>query len=102
MLTELGCFSEEIARVYVAEVVLALEYLHSRSIVHRGLFVFFFSKFLENLLFILLLGNQDLKPDNLLITANGHLKLTDFGLSHIGLFNCLLILFYFEKHFTIF
>ncbi|KAL1208969.1 putative serine/threonine protein kinase IRE [Cardamine amara subsp. amara] len=50
------------ARVYIAEVVLALEYLHSEGIVHR-----------------------DLKPDNLLIAHDGHLKLTDFGLSKVGL-----------------
>jgi len=52
----------DLARLYFAETVLALEYLHSYGIVHR-----------------------DLKPDNLLITATGHIKLTDFGLSKIGL-----------------
>jgi len=50
------------ARLYFAEMVLAVEYLHSYGIVHR-----------------------DLKPDNLLITALGHIKLTDFGLSKMGL-----------------
>ncbi|GJN23543.1 hypothetical protein PR202_gb11202 [Eleusine coracana subsp. coracana] len=46
------------------DVVLALEYLHSMQIVHR-----------------------DLKPDNLLIAHDGHIKLTDFGLSKVGLIN---------------
>lgn len=32
----------------------------------------------------MLMFNSDLKPDNLLIDQNGHLKLTDFGLSRIG------------------
>ena len=50
------------AKLYIAETVLALEYLHSIGIVHR-----------------------DLKPDNMLINAEGHIKLTDFGLSRIGL-----------------
>ncbi|ESN99204.1 hypothetical protein HELRODRAFT_189030 [Helobdella robusta] len=52
----------DMARLYFAETVLALEYLHNFGIVHR-----------------------DLKPDNLLITSIGHIKLTDFGLSKIGL-----------------
>ncbi|WVQ85691.1 hypothetical protein IAT38_007857 [Cryptococcus sp. DSM 104549] len=60
----LGGLSEEWARNYTAEVVLGLEYLHARNIVHR-----------------------DIKPDNLLIDSRGHLKLTDFGLSRIGLLN---------------
>ena len=54
----------DLARMYFAETVLAVEYLHSYGIVHR-----------------------DLKPDNLLITSMGHIKLTDFGLSKMGLMN---------------
>ncbi|XP_020866277.1 probable serine/threonine protein kinase IRE3 isoform X1 [Arabidopsis lyrata subsp. lyrata] len=64
MLRKLGCLDETNARVYIAEVVLALEYLHSEGVVHR-----------------------DLKPDNLLIAHDGHVKLTDFGLSKVGLIN---------------
>ncbi|XP_064607018.1 microtubule-associated serine/threonine-protein kinase 3-like isoform X3 [Liolophura sinensis] len=64
LLKNLGPLPFDMARIYFAESVLALEYLHSYGIVHR-----------------------DLKPDNLLITATGHLKLTDFGLSKMGLMN---------------
>ncbi|PKU69987.1 probable serine/threonine protein kinase IREH1 isoform X1 [Dendrobium catenatum] len=64
LLRNLGCLNEEVARIYIAEVVLALEYLHSLRVVHR-----------------------DLKPDNLLIAHDGHIKLTDFGLSKVGLIN---------------
>lgn len=58
----LGALPEDWAKKYLAEVVLGVEHLHSRSIVHR-----------------------DLKPDNLLIDGKGHLKLTDFGLSRMGM-----------------
>ncbi|KAL9256172.1 putative serine/threonine protein kinase IREH1 [Drosera capensis] len=64
LLRNLGCLEEDVARVYIAEVVLALEYVHSLNVVHR-----------------------DLKPDNLLIAHDGHIKLTDFGLSKVGLIN---------------
>lgn len=62
LLKNLGPLPFDMARFYFAETVLAVEYLHSYGIVHR-----------------------DLKPDNLLITALGHIKLTDFGLSKMGL-----------------
>nr|XP_015826296.2 microtubule-associated serine/threonine-protein kinase 3 isoform X1 [Nothobranchius furzeri]XP_015826297.2 microtubule-associated serine/threonine-protein kinase 3 isoform X1 [Nothobranchius furzeri] len=64
LLKNMGPLPVEMSRMYFAETVLALEYLHNYGIVHR-----------------------DLKPDNLLITSMGHIKLTDFGLSKIGLMN---------------
>ena len=56
-----GYMEESMASFYTAEVSLALEYLHSHGIVHR-----------------------DLKPDNMLLSREGHVKLTDFGLSKIS------------------
>ncbi|KAF9580689.1 hypothetical protein BGW38_002566, partial [Lunasporangiospora selenospora] len=61
LLSVFGLFDEDMARMYIAECILALEYLHSNGITHR-----------------------DLKPDNMLVNAEGHLKLTDFGLSRIS------------------
>ena len=58
----LGGLPEDWSKKYLGEVILGVEHLHSRGIVHR-----------------------DLKPDNLLIDQKGHLKLTDFGLSRMGL-----------------
>lgn len=60
LLTVSGYFDESAARFYCAEIAMALEYLHKHGIIHR-----------------------DIKPDNMLLSANGHVKLTDFGLSKI-------------------
>ncbi|KAG0010063.1 hypothetical protein BGZ80_001821 [Entomortierella chlamydospora] len=61
LLAVFGSFDEDMAKMYIAECVLALEYLHANGITHR-----------------------DLKPDNMLVNAEGHIKLTDFGLSRIS------------------
>ena len=55
-------FDEGRARFYAAEMILALEYLHKSGVVYR-----------------------DLKPENILIDSEGHIRLTDFGLSKSGL-----------------
>ena len=53
-------FSEEKAKFYAAEIILALNYLHKNNCIYR-----------------------DLKPENILIDKEGHIKLTDFGLSKL-------------------
>lgn len=60
LLNVYGFFDEGMAAFYVAEVSLALRYLHSHGIIHR-----------------------DIKPDNMLLSKEGHVKLTDFGLSKV-------------------
>ncbi|XP_059900822.1 serine/threonine-protein kinase greatwall isoform X1 [Gadus macrocephalus] len=57
-----GYFDQDMAVKYIIEVSLALDYLHRHNIIHR-----------------------DLKPDNMLISNEGHIKLTDFGLSKVKL-----------------
>jgi len=55
-----GKFSEQKSKLYICEIILALEFLHNNNIIYR-----------------------DLKPENVLIDKFGHIKLTDFGLSKI-------------------
>jgi serine/threonine protein kinase len=51
-------FNEEKVKAYVSEIILAIEHLHKNKIIYR-----------------------DLKPENILLDIDGHIKLTDFGLS---------------------
>ena len=53
-------FSSEKTKFYVIELVLAIEFLHKNNMLYR-----------------------DLKPENILMGADGHIKITDFGLSKI-------------------
>ena len=60
-LQQVGRIPIDDVRLYIAEISLALNYLHSLGIIYR-----------------------DLKPENILMTADGHLKITDFGLTKVG------------------
>lgn len=51
-------FTNDNAMFYAAEIVMALDYLHSLNIIYR-----------------------DLKPENVLLDIHGHIKITDFGFS---------------------
>lgn len=53
-------FPKKIARFFAAEILLAIEALHSMNVVYR-----------------------DLKPENVLLDAEGHICLTDFGISKV-------------------
>ena len=57
LLIKLGTFPEHLTLFYIAELVCAIESVHKMGFIHR-----------------------DIKPDNILIGADGHIKLTDFGL----------------------
>lgn len=53
-----GDLNSDVIRFYMAEIIIALEKIHSKNIMYR-----------------------DLKPENILIDVDGHIKITDFGLS---------------------
>ena len=55
-----GHLSEKEAKFYGAQIILGLEYLHSQKVIYR-----------------------DLKPENLLLDKDGHLKMADFGICKI-------------------
>lgn len=58
----MGSLPSEWTKQYISEVIVGVDDMHQLGIIHH-----------------------DLKPDNLLIDSNGHVKLTDFGLSRAGL-----------------
>lgn len=58
LLSTMRRFPEVVAQHFIAQVCVAVQHLHLHGVVHR-----------------------DIKPDNVLITARGHVKLGDFGLS---------------------
>lgn len=59
-LSEERRFKESKAKFYVAQIALALGYLHGSNIIYR-----------------------DLKPENILLDSDGYIKLADFGLAKI-------------------
>ena len=57
LLRNVSYLDEDVALSYLAEICLAVGFLHDNDVIHR-----------------------DLKPENVLIDRTGHIKLTDFGL----------------------
>nr|XP_014087597.2 serine/threonine-protein kinase S6KL isoform X2 [Bactrocera oleae] len=58
LFSKLTHFSLDLIRVYLAEIALAIDFLHNAGVIYR-----------------------DVKPENILLTGNFHIKITDFGLS---------------------
>ena len=61
LLIEKDILTEKEAKFYISELILAIESIHNLDCIHR-----------------------DIKPDNILIDKNGHIKLSDFGLAKIS------------------
>ncbi len=66
-------FHEDQAMVYAAEIVLAFCYLHCQNIVYR-----------------------DLKPENLLLTRQGRIKIADFGFAKVFIYTLTFIVAFLE------
>ena len=59
-LNQKGRISESVSKFYICELIIALNSIHRRNIIYR-----------------------DLKPENVLIGVDGHIKISDFGLAKI-------------------
>jgi len=70
LLMKKDILTEDESRFYIAELILSLETVHNMNCIHR-----------------------DLKPDNILIDKDGHIQLSDFGLSKLSVILLIFIQF---------
>lgn len=78
-----GKFNETRSRFYAAELLCALEHLHSFNVIYRYVCTSFAKKRAKviDLLFFI----SDLKPENILLDYTGHIALCDFGLCKLNM-----------------
>ena len=73
------------ARFYASEMLLGLEELHSLHIVYRCVRTHEIAqaRLRRQYELVALFSRSDVKPDNALLDAEGHLRLSDFGVSEM-------------------
>jgi len=69
-------FSEEMVRFYAVQLVLAIDYMHSKNILYR-----------------------DLKPENILLDKYGYIKIVDFGLAKVNIYYIICIIRYYYYYY---